>query len=53
MSTHAGIEQLTGITGNVLERERAGEIALAVRGVRGQGNALVVATTSGLWARCL
>ena len=44
MATHDGIVQLTGITDNLLARERAKEIALAVCGVRGVVNELLVST---------
>ncbi|MGY3090903.1 osmotically-inducible protein OsmY [Hymenobacter sp. UYAg731] len=42
--THAGIVELTGITDNLLARERAEEITLAVRGVRGVVNELLIST---------
>ena len=44
VSTHAGIVELTGITDNLLARERAEEITLAVRGVRGVVNELLIST---------
>ena len=44
VATHDGIVQLTGITDNLLASERAEEIALAVRGVRGVVNELVIST---------
>jgi osmotically-inducible protein OsmY len=43
-STHEGIVLLTGITDNLLARERAEEIALLVRGVRGVINELLIST---------
>ena len=44
VSTHAGIVQLSGITDNLLARERAEEITMAVRGVRGVVNELLIST---------
>ena len=44
VKTHGGIVVLTGITDNLLARERAEEIALAVRGVRGVVNELLIST---------
>jgi osmotically-inducible protein OsmY len=44
VSTHAGIVQLTGITDNLLARERAEEVTQAVRGVRGVVNELLIST---------
>ena len=44
VATHDGIVVLTGITDNLLARERAEEIALAVRGVRGVVNELLIST---------
>ena len=44
VATHDGIVVLTGIADNLLVRERAEEIALAVRGVRGVVNELVIST---------
>ncbi len=44
VTTHDGIVQLTGITDSLLSRERAEEIALALRGVRGVVNEIVVST---------
>ena len=44
VTTHEGIVQLSGITDNLLARERAEEIALAVRGVRGVVNELLIST---------
>ena len=44
VTTHEGIVQLTGITDNLLARERAEEIALLVRGVRGVVNELLIST---------
>jgi osmotically-inducible protein OsmY len=44
VATHEGIVQLTGITDNLLASERAEEIALAVRGVRGVLNEVVIST---------
>jgi osmotically-inducible protein OsmY len=43
-TTHEGIVQLTGSTDNLLARERAEEVALAVRGVRGVVNELLIST---------
>ncbi|WP_223650593.1 BON domain-containing protein [Hymenobacter psoromatis] len=45
VATHDGIVRLTGITDNLLASERAEEIALAVRGVRGVVNNLVISTS--------
>ena len=42
VSTREGIVELTGTVDNLLARQRAGEIALAVRGVCGLRNALAV-----------
>jgi osmotically-inducible protein OsmY len=42
--THQGIVELTGITDNLLARERAEEVALVVRGVRGVVNELLIST---------
>lgn len=42
--THEGVVRLAGITDNLLSRERAEEIALAVRGVRSVINELVIST---------
>ena len=44
VTTHEGIVQLTGITDNLLARERAEEITLTVRGVRGVVNELLIST---------
>ncbi len=44
VATHEGIVRLTGITDNLLASERAEEIALAVRGVRGVVNELLIST---------
>lgn len=44
VSTSEGIVQLTGSTDNLLARERAEEITLAVRGVRGVVNELLIST---------
>ena len=44
VATHDGIVVLTGIADNLLARERAEEIALAVRGVRGVVNELIIST---------
>ena len=44
VATHDGIVQLTGITDSLLSRERAGEIVMALRGVRGVVNEVVVST---------
>jgi len=44
VATHAGIVRLTGITDNLLSRERAEEIALALRGVQGVVNELIIST---------
>ena len=44
VTTHEGIVQLTGITDNLLVRERAEEITLLVRGVRGVVNELLIST---------
>ena len=44
VTTHEGIVKLDGITDNLLARERAEEIALAVRGVRGVINELIIST---------
>ena len=42
--THDGIVRLAGITDHLLSRERAEEIAMAVRGVRGVINELAIST---------
>ena len=44
VATHEGVVLLTGTTDNLLARERAEEIVLAVRGVRGVVNELLVST---------
>ncbi|AMJ66011.1 BON domain-containing protein [Hymenobacter sp. PAMC 26628] len=44
VATHEGIVKLTGITDNLLASERAEEIVLAVRGVRGVVNELLIST---------
>ncbi|AMR25559.1 hypothetical protein A0257_23000 (plasmid) [Hymenobacter psoromatis] len=44
VAAHEGIVRLTGITDNLLASERAEEIALAVRGVRGVVNELIIST---------
>ncbi len=44
VATTNGIVELTGFTDNLLARQRAEEIALAVRGVRGVVNELVIRT---------
>ena len=44
VSTHEGIVQLAGITDNLLAKERAEEITLAVRSVRGVVNELLIST---------
>ena len=44
VATHEGIVVLTGITDNLLAQERAEEIAMAVRGVRGVINELLIST---------
>ena len=44
ITTHDGIVLLTGITDNLLALERAEEIAMAVRGVRGVVNELLIRT---------
>ena len=44
VSTHEGLVKLTGFTDNLLASQRAGEIALAVRGVRGVTNTVEVRT---------
>ncbi|QKG55182.1 BON domain-containing protein [Hymenobacter sp. BRD128] len=44
VATHDGIVLLTGITDNLLSRERAEEIALALRGVRGVVNEILIST---------
>ena len=44
VATHDGIVELTGFVDNLLARQRAEEIALAVRGVRGVVNELAVLT---------
>ena len=44
VSTHDGLVQLTGLTDNLLARQRAEDIALAVRGVRGVTSTVAVRT---------
>ncbi|TDN38795.1 BON domain-containing protein [Hymenobacter sp. UV11] len=44
VAAHDGIVKLTGITDNLLASERAEEIALAVRGVRGVVNEVIIST---------
>ena len=44
VSTHGGLVQLTGFTDNLLAGQRAEEIALAVRGVRGVTSTVEVRT---------
>ncbi|GAB3847224.1 BON domain-containing protein [Hymenobacter terrigena] len=44
VATHEGIVVLSGFTDNLLARERAAEVAKAVRGVRGVVNELVIRT---------
>jgi len=44
VQTRAGIVELTGFVGNLMARQRAEEIVLAVRGVRGLHSALAVRT---------
>ena len=44
VSTHEGLVKLTGFTDNLLAGQRAEEIALAVRGVRGVTNTVQVRT---------
>ena len=44
VSTHEGLVKLTGFTDNLLARQRAEEIALAVRGVRGVTSTVAVRT---------
>ncbi len=44
VATHEGIVRLTGITDNLLSRERAEEIALNLRGVRGVVNEILIST---------
>ena len=44
VATHNGVVVLTGFTDNLLSRERAEEIALAVRGVRAVLNELAIRT---------
>ncbi|OGX85410.1 hypothetical protein BEN47_14945 [Hymenobacter lapidarius] len=44
VSTHEGLVKLTGYTDNLLARQRAEEIALAVRGVRGVTSTVAVRT---------
>ncbi len=44
VTTHEGIVLLTGITDNLLSRERAEEIALNLRGVRGVVNEVLIST---------
>ncbi|MDQ2769034.1 MAG: BON domain-containing protein [Bacteroidota bacterium] len=44
VDTHEGIVKLTGITDNLLARERAEDIALALRGVRGVINEVLIST---------
>ncbi len=45
VATQEGIVELSGFTDNLLSRERAEEIALAVRGVRGVINDLIIRTS--------
>ena len=44
VATHEGLVALTGLTDNLLARQRAEDIALAVRGVRGVASTVVVRT---------
>ena len=44
VSTREGLVKLTGFTDNLLARQRAGDIALAVRGVRGITSTVAVRT---------
>ncbi|MGY3087290.1 osmotically-inducible protein OsmY [Hymenobacter sp. UYAg731] len=44
VATHEGIVVLNGFTDNLLARERAAEVAKAVRGVRGVVNELIIRT---------
>ena len=44
VATHEGIVELTGFTSSLLARERAEEIAKAVRGVRGVVNEIIIRT---------
>ena len=44
VSTHEGLVKLTGFTDNLLARQRAKDIALAVRGVRGVTSTVAVRT---------
>ena len=44
VQTHEGLVRLTGFTDNLLARQRAEEIALAVRGVRGVTSTVAVRT---------
>jgi osmotically-inducible protein OsmY len=44
VATHEGIVVLSGFTDNLLARERAAEVAKAVRGVRGVVNELIIRT---------
>lgn len=44
VATQEGIVKLTGITDNLLARERAEDIALALRGVRGVVNEILIST---------
>jgi osmotically-inducible protein OsmY len=44
VETHEGIVKLTGITDNLLARERAEDVALALRGVRGVVNEVLIST---------
>ncbi|TGE23890.1 BON domain-containing protein [Hymenobacter aquaticus] len=53
VATREGIVELTGSADNLLARERAEEIALAVRGVRGVINELVIKTSDVPDARLL
>ena len=53
VTTREGIVELTGYSDNLLARERAEEIALAVRGVRGVINELLVRTPDVADARLL
>ena len=44
VETHEGVVKLTGITDNLLSKERAEDIALALRGVRGVINEVLIST---------
>lgn len=46
VATRAGVVELAGFTDNLLSQQWAGEIALAVRGVRGLRNTLAVRTAA-------